>query len=492
MRFGGIAILLLVCASSVTLARGPVIDLRDLDGLPLHGTSIVETAKAVAAAKSADKGRGPALFAATVALPLDLDDGLWDTPRSGERRWRMRVYSADAKALLLQFERFALPDSAELWLYDDSGKTLQGPYSASDHNADGGLWTAMVPGETAVVELRVAAAQQDAVQLRLARLGHVYRNARELGASGTCNIDTACSLGNAWRNEIRSAVKLQIPSGLFVGLCSGTLVNNAAQNDKPYVLTADHCGIGGLGSPASGVVAYFNFQNSVCDGADDAGDTQTLSGATLRAEDRKTDFTLIEMNRAPPGSFNVYYAGWDASGSGASSGVGIHHPGGDAKKISEFTIPLTATEVQIKTGGPQIPAWQVQRWNQGTTEQGSSGSALWNQDRRIVGTLSGGSAACTGNVDNDRPDFYARLDRQWQAGSAAADQLKVWLAPNSDCTAIGGKNPGSAAALTCRDSTSGGGNEEGGGGGGAISLSLLLGLFGLQGLRRAAQNGRSR
>lgn len=494
MRFSRLAAFLLACCPVVALARGPSIDLRDLDDLPLHSASAFETAKAIAAAQDADKGQGPALFAATVELPLGLGDGRWDTLDSGERRWRTRVYSAGARALLLQFGRFTLPDSATLWIYDDSGRTLQGPYGARDRNVDGGLWTAMVPGETAVIELRVDATQQDAVQLRLARLGHAYRNARDLDAGGACNVDTACSLGNGWRNEIRSTVKLQIPSGLFVGLCSGTLVNNAAQDDKPYVLTADHCGIGTFGSPASGVVAYFNFENSTCGGAADAGDTQTISGATLRADDRTTDFTLIEMNSAPPRSFNVYYAGWDAGGSGGASGVGIHHPGGDAKKISAFNTALTATDVQIQTGGPQIPAWQVQRWSEGTTEQGSSGSALWNQDHRIVGTLSGGSAACVGNVDNDQSDFYARLDRQWQARGTAGGQLKAWLAPDSDCTAIDGKNPGTAAALTCRGGTTGGattGGGSGGGSGGATSLPLLFGLLGLLSLRRrAARNDR--
>lgn len=438
-------------------------DLHDLDLLPLHATSPVAAAKAIDAAR-APKTPGPALFAVNVDLPLDLGDGRWDEVADGVARWRTRVFSAGAKALLMEFARADLPTGAALWLYDAQARTVQGPYTGERHGEAGALWTAMVPGDTAVIELRVPAAQRDLATLALSRVGHAFKNAAQLGESGACNVDTACALGSAWRNERRSVVKLQIPAGLFVGLCTGTLVNNTANDGTPYVLTADHCGIGTLGSPASGVVVYWNFENSACGGAPDAISNQTQTGARLRADDRGTDLTLLELNNMPSAAFNAYYAGWDASGRGGNSGVGIHHPSGDAKKISEFTTPLQTASVQIQAGGPSIPAWRVSRWQQGTTEQGSSGSGLWNEDRRIVGVLSGGSAACNGNVDNDQADFYARLDRQWEANAAAAGQLKAWLDPiGSGALAISGRNASG-------DSPGYGG----GSGGGALGFGSLL------------------
>ncbi|MFC4253691.1 trypsin-like serine peptidase [Sinimarinibacterium flocculans] len=445
----------------------PQPDLGDLDLLPLHATSPVAVAKAVEAAQRS-KTPGPALFAVSVELPLGLDDGIWDAPEPGVARWRTRVYSAEAQALIMSFGRFDLPAGAALWVYDAQGRTLQGPYTGA--RGDEALWTAMVPGDTAVIELRVPGAQRLNTSLALSRVGHAFKNAAQLGDSGACNIDTACALGSGWRDESRAVVKLQIPAGLFVGLCTGTLVNNTAEDGTPYVLTADHCGIGTLGSPASGVVVYWNFQNSSCGGAPDAISNQTQSGARLRADDRETDLTLIELDERPSAAFNAYYAGWDASGRGGNQGVGIHHPSGDAKKISEFTVPLQAANVQIEVAGPSIPAWRVDRWQQGTTEQGSSGSGLWNESRHIVGILSGGSAACNGNVDNDQPDFYARLDRQWEAGTAASGQLKAWLDPiDSGALQISGRNAGGGGG-----STAGGGTGGGGGGGGAFGWGSLL------------------
>jgi lysyl endopeptidase len=344
----------LICAPASAARPAPQLD--GLDALPLHVAPAAVTAKAIDAAQQV-KGAGPALFAANVEVPVGLDGGVWDQPAAGVARWRTRLYSAQAQALLVEFSRFELPDGAQLWIYDAEGRAVQGPYGASNHQAGTSLWTAMVPGETAVIELQVPATRREAVRLQVARVGHAWRNARDLDSSGACNIDTACPLGNAWRDEIRASVKLQIPAGLFVGLCSGTLVNNTAQDGKPYILTADHCGIGSLGSPASGVVVYWNFANSTCGGSADAVSTQTQTGARLLADDRATDMTLIELNQMPNPAFRVYYAGWDASGAGGDSGVSIHHPSGDAKKISEYTVPLLPANVQIETAGPSIPAW---------------------------------------------------------------------------------------------------------------------------------------
>ncbi|HEY1075766.1 MAG TPA: trypsin-like peptidase domain-containing protein [Fontimonas sp.] len=436
---------LFVLCSLPTTGQALTPDLRQLDNVPLHVVPTAVTTKALAGLEQR-KGSGPAIFAVTADLPVNLDGGVWDQIDAQTDRWRARVYSAGALSLLMEFGAFHLPEGAELWIYDTDGKVVQGPYSARNHSPEGSLWTAKVPGEMAVIELRTPAGTRDAVSLKLARLGHGFKNERDLGESGGCNINTACSLGNDWRNEIRATVKLQIPFGSSVGVCSGTLVNNLAQNNKPYILTADHCGIGESGSPASGVVVYWNFQNSSCSGSDNASDTQNQTGTILRADDRTTDMTLIELINPPSSSFNVYYAGWDSSGAGGNTGVSIHHPSGDAKKISAYTTPLTQSSVVIEEDGPNIPAWRVLRWDQGTTEQGSSGSGLWNQDHLIVGTLSGGSAACSGfgSNDNDQPDFYARLDTQWQANTNS--RLRVWLDPNNTgLRKVGGKAPGATA-----------------------------------------------
>ncbi|TJY63086.1 hypothetical protein E4T66_05085 [Sinimarinibacterium sp. CAU 1509] len=470
------------------MAMSPSVD--DLDLVPMHAVPQAISSKAVAAAEAV-KGAGPYPIAANVDLPVSLNMGLWDRSDDGRARWRARAYSAGAQMLILEFKQFELPAGADLWIYAADGHSVRGPFTQANQTDEGTLWTPWVAGDTAVIELRVPDADRDAVALELGKLAHGFRNARDLGASGSCNIDTACSQGNEWRAEIRSEVKLQIPATLTVGLCSGTLVNTLRGDGTPYVLTANHCGIGTLGSPASGVVSYFNFDNSSCGGVDDASDAQSITGSTLRANDNGTDFALIELGSKPPSSYNVYYAGWDASGSGGNSGVGLHHPSGDAKKISVFTQPLQASSVQLQLLGPNIPAWRVPSWSQGVTEPGSSGSGLWNQNHRLVGTLSGGSSGCDGSSGNGLDDYYARIATQWKANNAASGQLKAWLDPDSSGqNQVAGRNAG--AGSTSGGSSGGGASGGGGsGGGGAISPAVLLtlGLLAL-GRRRTPKFGK--
>jgi hypothetical protein len=79
--------------------------------------------------------------------------------------------------------------------------------------------------------------------------------------------------------------------------------------------------------------------------------------------------------------------------------VGIHHPGGDVKKISIEDDP------PVKDGD----RWRVQ-WDAGITQGGSSGSPLYDPAGRLIGHLQSGSSAC---IFPDAPDFYGRLAPRW-------------------------------------------------------------------------------
>ena len=56
----------------------------------------------------------------------------------------------------------------------------------------------------------------------------------------------------------------------------------------------------------------------------------------------------------------------------------------------------------------------------GTTEPGSSGSPLFDQNHRVVGQLHGGYAAC----GNNEADWYGRFSRSWSS-------IATWLDPTS-------------------------------------------------------------
>ncbi|MEY3199291.1 MAG: hypothetical protein RJA13_1249, partial [Bacteroidota bacterium] len=81
-----------------------------------------------------------------------------------------------------------------------------------------------------------------------------------------------------------------------------------------------------------------------------------------------------------------------------------------------------------------------------TTEGGSSGSPLFDQNHRIIGQLWGGGASCS-NLSS--PDYYGRVSSSWEPnGSDNTNQLKNWLDPsNSGSEFINGYDPFGAPPL---------------------------------------------
>ncbi|HZP11156.1 MAG TPA: hypothetical protein VFB36_01910 [Nevskiaceae bacterium] len=473
-------------------ARAFAPELTDLDSVPL---ALVRAPLAKRIELAATKSL-PFQFAVKAPLSIDLRDGLWDSIDRDTARWRVRVRSPGAQSLSLELARFQLPASAALWIYDDAGELVQGPYTSADRSSSGRLWTALVLGEEAVIELRVASGDRDAVALELASVGHGFRGfgkdeASPPAKSGSCNVDAACPQGDPWRSEIRSVARISIDSTFF---CSGQALNDAQQDNAPLFITANHCGIGqsrcgtsgdGYCDPSS-VVFYWNFQNSSCrpsTGASDRNGNGSLSqnqqGATILAADVGSDFTLLRLGRAPDPAFNVYMAGWNATGNVPQSGIAIHHPDEDEKALSLFDAPAeradTCIEGSIEDCRRNVHAWGV-HWSAGTTEQGSSGGGLWDERHLLVGWLSGGAASCS-NPGGE--DFFARMESAWTAGASDGQQLKHWLAPNSDAKSVCGRN---RSAPSCDNSSAPRTEQRAG----ALDAWLLI-LLALMAMMRAAK-----
>jgi hypothetical protein len=172
-------------------------------------------------------------------------------------------------------------------------------------------------------------------------------------------------------------------------------------------------------------------------------ETMNVNGGILRAAYAGSDVTLTELNTAPNPAWGIYYSGWDNSGAAVSSAVGIHHPSGDIKKISFENSALTSGSW---SGTPANSHWHVPGWNLGVTEPGSSGSPLFDQNRRVIGQLHGGASACGAS---DLSDEYGKFSVSWTGNATNSTRLSNWLDPsNTGATAIDGVDPaGPGAAL---------------------------------------------
>lgn len=399
-----------------------------------------------------------------------LRDGVWDSLADGSQLWRVQVRAAGATDLRLAFRRYALPLGATLYVIGADGY-YQGPYTSDDGRGE--FHTPVVPGETATVELRVPAAAWPLADdaLELSRVGAGFRDAfgREPidlvklgspGRSGLCNVNVACPLGAPYGDEIRAVAYYEYFDDVAQGyyICSGTLLNNAARDRRNLFLTAAHC-VSNAGEAAS-TVLYWNYQSTQCailvaPAGGYFNDNQ--SGATLRATRADVDVTLLELDQPPQPDWHVYYAGWDAGGAAPGGTVGIHHPRGDVKKITAGPAPSVTGNCTVASPAAPNTHWRAGPYSQGTTEGGSSGSALFARagdigQKRVIGTLSGGDALCLGAQPNAGEDCYGRVAIAWN-GANAASRLRDWLDPaGSGTTAIDGLDSGAPSFVPPRHS----------------------------------------
>jgi hypothetical protein len=353
--------------------------------------------------------------------------GTWENVPGG-RLWRLRVVSLGATDLNFGFSRFWLPKGAMLHVISENESYYQGPYAARDNQPHGQLWTPVVPGDAAVIELFVPTEAVEKPQIVLSEINTGYRDlfhkqaTYAASAVGSCEVDVVCPQATGWSNEYRSVALYSI-SG--VALCTGTLITDAAGDFRNYFLTANHCGLNPSDAPS--MVVYWNYQSPVCGELGGGSLTQNQSGAVFRAARYDVDFALVELDEMPDPSFQVYYSGWDHSGSTPAGAVGIHQPDASVKCISFSSNTLATVSSCIDTGGTNTH-WQV-IWSEGVTEPGSSGSGIWDPTTHLlVGTLSGGQSSCS---YPDGPDCYGKFSVAWYADGSPADELSDWLDPEN-------------------------------------------------------------
>ena len=361
------------------------------------------------------------------AVPQDVfltpeNSGVWETTKAG-RVWRLRIQAPGALSLSLGITRFDLPKGATLRIYDVKHTESRGPYTAANRSDEGRLWTAIIERDEIEVELVVPGRARPA--LEITRVNRGYRRFTKGGGekSGSCNNDVICPEGDPWRDQIRSVARYTI-DGAF--LCSGQLVNNTSVDFTPYFLSANHCEVDSTNDDT--LVFYWNFESPNCGDLSGGSLANNQSGAIFRASYAPSDFLLVELASMPNPSANVFYTGWDATGSAAASTVAIHHPSGDEKAISFNTDPVTSTAYLSPTVNATANHWRVDDWEDGTTEGGSSGACLWDASTKLcIGQLHGGYASC-GSITSD---WFGKLSVSWNGGGTDETRLSNWLDPGN-------------------------------------------------------------
>ncbi len=395
--------------------QGPVslsADLGPLSFVPTLRTQAVDIA-AEKAADGNDAALGmPPRFAVSEDHVLSpSSDGIWQDIDARWVVWRQRIVAPGALSINLGFSSYRLPKGGRLTVYPTDLKSADEVdkywvFDERNNEAHGELWTPVVLTDDLMIELLLPRQSQNDFKLVLESVNKGYRYFGEnlTDKSGTCNVDVVCPEGDPWRSEIASVAVFTL-NGSWT--CTGAMINNTAEDQTPYFLTANHCGIDA--SNASTMVVYWNFESPTC-GAQSGGSlADNQSGATYLASSSTSDFCLVELSTDPDPAWNVAFAGWYRGSDDPTAAIAIHHPNTDEKSISFENDPTSTTtylETPVPGDGTHI---RITDWDVGTTEPGSSGSPLFNPAHQIVGQLHGGYAAC----GNDLSDWYGRFSVSW-------------------------------------------------------------------------------
>ncbi len=357
-------------------------------------------------------------------------------------------------------EDFELGCGCELYLYGVDPRYRIGAVTSQTNNAARTLRTAQIPGDSVVVELYVpsGAVQRPFVLSRLYYdfadffAGHNTLSKASISKESVCSaqMDLPCYGDYADYTAIMHAVlKYTFEKDDYLYMCTGTLVNSTNCDARPLILSAAHCVCDN--ETAESTTFYFNYRHTECFSND--MNFQSVSGADLLATAPQNpftnrfgavshefyptlDFSLMSLRNPIPANYKPYFAGISLSQTENMKTVScLHHPNGSPMKVSvSYGEPFINSypEEDPDCHYNAFTHWHISKWDVGTTEGGSSGAALLNEDMQIVGTLSGGYASCFSPVN----DFFQMITSSWNTYSGYPYQLKHWIAPNTELKSI--------------------------------------------------------
>jgi lysyl endopeptidase len=207
----------------------------------------------------------------------------------------------------------------------------------------------------------------------------------------SCEVDASC-YGDAEKYAVGRI--LFNDGGMYV--CTGTLLNNRAQDYTPYFLTANHCV--NSQAVAQTVEVFWFYQTTSCNSGILRSWVHSPPGANLLATQSANDFSLLRLwNNAPGGAV---FGGWTSVAQPIGTSVfGLHHPGTYIPPTVDSYLRRATGSISTTAGcqaSGLVNGYGV-GWTSGTAEPGSSGSGLWNSSHYLVGVLSCGpvTATCT-------------------------------------------------------------------------------------------------
>lgn len=179
------------------------------------------------------------------------NSGKWNILPDGQEIWQLELRADGAIALMLYYSDFYIPKGGKLFLYNAEKTQILGAYTHATHPSGGRFATEFVAGDVVTLEyVKDPEGQMPRIEIEAVGYGYNHLSVPEQGgvqlrrgakSSGPCEVNINCEEGDAWQNQKKGVCHTVQRIGTKSYICTGSLVNNTAQDLKPYVLTAMHC-----------------------------------------------------------------------------------------------------------------------------------------------------------------------------------------------------------------------------------------------------------
>ena len=217
------------------------------------------------------------------------------------------IKSSGASGIGVHFRNFALADDEEVYVYGaGSDSIVFGPFTDKGPWGSGEFWSGTVDGDTVVIEF-YKRSDENGQRFEIFEISHILAELDWRLRSNepdvlNCEVDASC-----YDDPEKNAVgRIMFNDNGRAYVCTGTLLNNAAQDGTPYFLTANHCV--NSQAVAQTVETYWFYQTTSCNSGVLQNWVHSPPSANLLETQGLNDFSLLRLQNNAPGG--VFFSGW--------------------------------------------------------------------------------------------------------------------------------------------------------------------------------------
>ncbi len=334
-------------------------------------------------------------------------EGRWINLANGDRIWKLGIKCTGGFSVGLLFSEFNIPVGARVYIYSQDQSQHLGPFTKADNRGENEiLVTPPIYGEKLIVEYYEPFAYRGQGDFNIKSVQHGYRDLKNMEYIGSCfNILQSNSIN---RGTSASIMMMVVDGGQKIA--TGTLVNNTSGSSRPYVITS----LNALKGNPEGWVFLFDVTKKECLERNNCWST-AVCGASPVSADSINGTALVSLKTVPPGSWAVYYSGWNAgNNSGNGTYQSIQHADGLVQSVANYTGQLQS----VVWNGYNTK--RITNWTTGGTSSASIGSPLLDSSGNLVGIYLGGDLSCGGSG----ADYFATFSSSFDLYNAYLDPVR--------------------------------------------------------------------